>query len=441
MDAFLLCQKASRGELGISRIADNINNAAGVPYVQDVSEFAYNNLGSGDLNGLYVWRYGQPGGTDELKRVVSVDKTLHRIVVDGPAYVETTDFNYILIGINPYKVLAAMQNGHSQMTTRQDLALTIGGMDLDMEWDNEDYWTGANGSLASTSNMTLTKEVASAANKITGTRVLRLSATVPAAAYVRGPAIRAVPKTKLNVSACLRVSSGGPFSVQLCDLSGVAFGDYVSYAGAEFAYLELRNIEIPADTHYWRLSISTPGAGLAYLDSVSARATDQTRFDLPSYVDEAFKLPLIHRMRFRGADVTTGLHASSHVHAATSREYVGDMVLGTHYQVEAFGLQAHPAVLSFETGVDLGDDLFYLVTHRSRTDAEDFIDLTDSTSAGRGELLAYLMYEVCDLLLHETKDAYWQTQRDDYARRKGQEVKPRAEVPYQPERVTILGAV
>jgi len=139
-------------------------------------------------------------------------------------------------------------------------------------------------------------------------------------------------------------------------------------------------------------------------------------------------------MRFRGPDIAA---VGGKVHAATSREYVGDLVQGTHYQVEAFNLEAHPAVLSFEPDVQLGDDLFYLVTHRSRTDAEEFIALADATSAGRGELTAYLMYEVCDLLLHETHDVYWQAQRDDYARRKGQEVKPRAEVPYQPAREVI----
>jgi len=224
MDAFLLCQKAARGELGVARIADVVDNAAGAGYIEDASEFGFNNLGSGDLNGLYVWRYGLPGTTDELKRVVSVNKTTRRITVDGPAYVDTGDLDYVLIGINPYKVIAAMQNGHSQMTTRQDLVLTIGGSDLDMEWPNEDYWTGLNGSLATASAfMTVTKEVATAGNKVAGKYVLKMAAA--AAADLVGPAVRCVPGETLKVVPVLRVvAGGGAWTVQLYDYThSVAF--------------------------------------------------------------------------------------------------------------------------------------------------------------------------------------------------------------------------
>lgn len=426
LEAFFLCQKQSRGDLGKTLVADQIANAGPVGFVADDSEFQFPRMGQDDLNALIVWRYNRDGN-DEVKRIDTVEVETARALMES-AWGNDTDLDYVLMGIQPYKVLDAMDAGYARMQIRKDVVLTIGSSDLDMERDDAFFWNQY------LTNCAVSKEEALPENKVTGDWALKITLSA-ANGKLLGPAIRAVPGDKLTVAACLRVVGGGPFTVRLWDQThGAYFGDTQSYSGAEFAYLFIRDAAVPAGCNYWQIEIKgTDNGAIAWLDSVSARAAGDTTFKLESWIDERYKVPLIHRMKFKSA-----IEGVANQYAATKKYNAGDLVLGTHYQAQIMHTEANRYMLELEDGTDLGDDIFYLATRRDRKDVEPWAAKTDTTTAPRGELIAYLMYEVSSLLFKETGDPYWQQQHDEWGQRLGEEVKPRAEQPYVPPRETIV---
>lgn len=433
LQAFFLCQQAARGDLGKARTADGVNNTGGSGYVEDVSEFSYTRLGSDDLNSLFVWRYNLDiDGNDAIRQVISVSTTTHRVTVAGGNYTDVSDTDYILIGFDPREALDAMHTGYNNMGMHKEVVMTAGGYDLDMERSDQDYYDGTSGSSSVSATMTALKVKATAENKVTGEYVLELLAT-GTSAYVRSAQIRVVPNEQILVAPCLRVEQG-TFTVKLWDAThGAYFGGSQVYAGAEFAYLYFLNAVVPTGCNFIQIEVSAAASGdKAWWDSTAFRPYQGGWFNLESWIDETWDLPLIHRMRFLNA-----ITGASNQYAATKRQYAGDLVLGIQYQVENQHTEANPYRLYIEPTVDLGQDIFYLVTRRARNTEEPFEELTDTTTASRSELLAYLMSEVCDLLVKKTHDPYWTSAKNEWEQRLGQEVKPREEVPYQPERQVI----
>lgn len=426
MEAFYLCQKQARGDLGKTLVADQINNTAGgIGVVDDVSEFGYTRQGGDDQNGLFTWR-SDFDDNDEIKRVTTVTPSIGRVQVES-AWNNVANFNYILIGIHPHKVLDAMDAGYSRMSIRKDVVMTLGS-DLDMERDDADYWDDYR------TNCDVIKEEAEPQNKVTGDFSLKLTLTA-ASGKILGPPIRITPGEHLTVAPCLRVVGGGPFTVRLWDTSnGAYFGDTQTYSGAEFAYLFIRSAVIPDDCFYWQVEIAgTDNGAIAWLDSVAARTSEQSQFELPEWLDETYKLPLIHRVNFKAS-----IAGVSNQYAAPARQFAGDLVLDTHYHVQAQGTEARMNVLDFEPQVELGDDIFYLATRKDRNVVEPWATKDALTTAPRGELTAYLMYEISSLLYKETRDPYWDAQHTEWGLRLGAEVKPRTDVAYQPPRVTLV---
>ncbi len=421
MEAFFLCQKQARGALGKTNVADQIANAGSIGVVDDLSEFGYTRQGEGDQDGLGIWRW-EFDDNDEFKRVTSVTPNLGRVTVESE-WVDQLNPNYILIGLHPHKVLDAMDAGYSRMTLRKDVVLTIGGSDLDMERSDSFYWGQGR------TNITVSKEEATPENKVTGKYSLKITLTAANGQMV-GPPIRAVPGDQLIAWPCLRVEGGGPFTVRLYDFTHAQFfGDTQVYSGAEFAYLKLRGT-VPTGCDFWQLYIGgTESGAIAWLDSVAARADDDAQFQLEDWIDESYKLPLIRRVQFKNS------HLTNNQYPAPKRMFAGDMVLNTHYQVQVQHTQANRYVLDFEPTVSLDEDIFFLVTRQQRDEIEPWTNKTDTTTAPRGELVANLMVEICDLLLHETGNPIWLSQKLEWQQELGEEVAPRAEIAYQPRRI------
>ncbi len=428
MEAFLLCQRAARGDLGTTLVADAVANVAGVGTITDVSEFQDANQSTRDNQGLWVWRY-ELSDDDERSRIRTVAPGTG-IATFTRAWVDELNLNYVLMGIDPRTVLDAMDTGYNRMTITRDLVMTLGGADLDMEDETEDFW---NTDLL---NATVVKEEALPEDKATGKRSLRITLTA-GLGYVRSTPVRAVPGDILFVAPCLRVVTGGPFTLRLYDTThGVYFGDTQEYSGAEFAFLFFKgngNV-VPDGCDFWQLEIKgTATSDVCILDSVTARAKDDVRFALPAVLDETYKVPLIHRMGFSRA-----IQGVEGQWAATKLLPAGDLVYNTNYQLRMQMGSANPQMLELEPGTELRDDIFYLSTRRQRSIEEPWDFKTDVTTAPPQELLAFLMYELCDLLAHETKDVYWVSAKADWGEHLGQEVKPRAELPYQPPREYVI---
>ncbi len=431
MEAFFLCQKEARGDLGKTLIADQIANAGPIGVVDDPSEFGYTLMGDHDLDGIYIWRYPLTGN-DEVKRITGATPSIGRVTVES-VWADQTDKNYVLIGIHPQKVIDAMDAGYGRMTTRKDVVLTIGSSDLDMERPDADYWNGTYGGSSNT-NMTVAKVADEPQNKVTGKYSLRLTATA-ANGNRFGPAIRAVPGQTLVMAPCLRVVGGGPWTLRLWDATNSAFfGETQTYSGAEFAYLYIKNAIVPDGCDYWQLYISaTDNGGIAYLDSVSARAKTQAQFMLEDWIDETYKLPFIHRVRF-----ASSIPNQQNQYAAPNRMFAGDLTLDVEYHVQPLDTETNQRVLDFEPIVEMDDDIFYLSTYRDRYLVEPWDDKTDVTTAPRGELTAYLMNELCSLLLKETGNAFWLQMQNEWQGRLGFQAKARAEPHYQPVTQTIV---
>jgi hypothetical protein len=435
LEAFFLCQKNARGDLGKSLVADSVVNSGGEAFLFDVSEYSFPLMGYQDANSRWVWRYDLDGN-DERKRVIEVYPSLGRLKLEG-LWSNQTNTNYVIMGIDPHKVLDAMDAGYAKMMINKVVVMTKEGADLDMELEEDDltapfYWSQY------LSGVTAVKQhPADPANKVTGEYVLKITLTSAGGSLKSAP-VRAVPGDTLHVAPCLRVAGGGPFTMRLWDhTNGAYFGETAEYNGAEFAYFFLKNARVPDDCNYWQLEITgTDNGGIAYLDCVSARSADERRFNLEDWIDERWKLPLIHRVMFKGATLPS-TSAADLAYPATKREYGGDLVLGTHYQLEAMHTETNRYVLAIESTIELGDDIFYLETRRHRSEKEPWTDKDSETTAGRGELLAFCMAEIADLLAHETGQAFWTLKAQEWAAQVGQEVAPRAEVPYTPPRETV----
>ncbi len=428
IEAFFLCQKEARGDLGKTLLADQIANSGPIGVVDDASEFGYTLMGQHDLDGIYLWRYPLAGTNDEVRRITGVfpDVGGGRVTSEA-AWLDVADKNYVLIGVHPQKVIDAMDAGYQRMTTRKDVVLTIGNSDLDMERPDEGYWNGTYGGSTNT-NLTPLKVEAEPQNKVTGKYSLKLTLTA-ANGSLLGPAIRAVPGQTLVVAPCLRVVGGGPFTLRLWDqTNGAFFGETQTYSGAEFAYLYIKNAIVPDGCDYWQLSISgTDNGAIAWLDSVPARAKTQAQFMLEDWIDETYKLPFIHRVRF-----ASSIPNQQNQYAAPNRMFAGDLTLDVEYHVQALDTEANQRVLDFEPIVEMNDDIFYLSTYRDRYLVEPWNDLTDVTTAPRGELTAYLMNELCSLLLKETGNAFWLQEQATWSGRLGFQATARAEPHYQP---------
>jgi hypothetical protein len=372
-----------------------------------------------------VWRY-ELSDDDEWQRVRRVTPSTG-IATFTREWGDETNLAYVLLGIDPAMVLDAMDTGYNRMVIKKDVVMTIGGVDLDMEDPSEDYW---NTDLL---NAIVAKEIATPENKVTGEMSLRITLTA-ANGYVRSSLIRAVRGDELFVAPCLRVVSGGPFTVRLYNATtGQYFGKTQTYAGAEFAFLYFENETIPTTCDFWQVEIKgTSDDDVCILDSVSARGRDDTRYALATGIDDSYKVPLIHRMNFSRQNQT-----ANRQYSATKLQPVGDLVYGTHYQLQMQGSQATQQLLEIEPDVDLRDDIFYLAARQQRNVVEPWDFKTDVTTAPRGELLAYLMYEISDLLAKETGSAYWVSAHLEWGSQLGEEVKPRAETPYQPPREVV----
>jgi hypothetical protein len=438
LEAFFMCQQKAYGKLGNALVADNINNSGGSGYVEDHSEFAYSKMQSDEMRGLWVWRYNLDLDTDNdaLRRVLTVDTATYRVTVDGGTYADVADFDYVLVGLDPRLALDAMRSGFSEMNMRKEVVLAPGGCDWDMENPTEDFWDGTEDAGTVSVNVTPLKAQAGPDDKVTGEYSLTLQATGASPSQLSSR-VRVTPGTIWTFAPCFRVTTG-TWAVQLYnDTAGAVFGDSHSYSGAEFAYCRFTPVTIPDGCNYIRLKFTGTGASDAMiLDSIPARLQSQSGdgniFQLEDWIDDFFRLPLIHRVK-----LTRLLKDSNVFYPAPSRNYAGDLVYGVDYQARIDELGATAQVLDFEPQVDLRDDVFYLVTERKRRDVEPFDDILDATGAPTGELMAWLMPQVCALLQEETSDPFWANERNDWEARRGGQARLRADTPYQPPHETI----
>ncbi len=389
--------------LGYSATADSI----GANYVLDTSEWLHSRDGDKDDTGKWIWRYNLTDD-DAMKQIVRVDIDTGQAYVDG-TYNDQDDLEYILLGFYPGDLVNCILASQHKLYREDNVLLSNGGADMDMELPNTDYWSLGGPGNGTNVNCTLTKnstDVQALAGDFVYSRSQALKCVLTSAnGYTRSQRFTRGVRPSAEVVAYVIVTPTiGTVTAQFYDGSGSAlFGTQYSYSGESTVIIYMR-ATTPVGCERVHIQIGGVGSGdTFYVDSCGGPfGLNQARFVLPETVDESYKLPFIRRSRF-GDSLGNG------VYDAYSRRFAGDYINGRDFHVEAFDRAATANHIVFEdNGMPRLDVPLFLTTRKSRWDDEPLTTVSSTSSAPLGQFRAYVLYELA-LLLHgkRPEDPRW----------------------------------
>lgn len=325
--------------LGRALTADSITKAG--PSLTHVAEYERQRAGLTSFESQYIHRYNL-ADPQRWRLITTLDSgaTNGIINLDGPAYTDNTDLAYERLTIHPDDLNFAIAEGQRRQRTRTNIALVRGGLDLDMELGNVNFWDGTSGN-SSKSNVTVTKDVAVA---FSGTRSLNFAAT-GASPYTRSGIIRVTPGRLIYVAAIV-ISGLQPVTFTLYDYLNSAVIQSVTLSAPLFGGWTVMYIQaqVPANCGLVQLMFSSTSATANFwVDTCfGPYQSGQTEYLLQSGIDEAYKLRFVRPSQFVSPQQTSGCAD------ADSLSYIGDLVRPDDWDMEVFRRDVNSNRLRFQ---------------------------------------------------------------------------------------------
>lgn len=324
--------------LGRRLTADSLTKAG--PSLTHVAEYERQRAGLTSYEGQYIHRYLQPD-PDRWRRITTLNAgaTDGVINLDGPNLTNNTDLAYERLLFHPDDYNFAIQEGQRRQRVRTNIALAQ-GTDLTMEGSaGVTYWNGvAAGAL---SNMTLAKDTTVA---FSGTQSLLCGAT-NASNYCRSEIVRVTPGRQI-FAACIVLVSAQSFIFNLVDaITGIAFGDTVTFQGLGGWTLCFIQATVPTTTYLASLQFSGSASGSTFwVDTCfGPYEAGKTEYGLPVPMNEAYKLRFVRPSRFVSPTLTNGCYA------ADSLTYDGDLTSPEDWNMEVFKRDINSNRLRFQS--------------------------------------------------------------------------------------------
>lgn len=374
--------------LGFYATADSVSTTA----IVDLSEFGHSRYGGDSWADYYIYR-PERTGNDVVKLATTLAVATGTLSHGGSVYSNTTDTEYELIGpLHPDELNQCIIRALRHMHYPFFLPLTLSELDFDMETSGVNFWDGTSGGSAA-SNATPIKTT-SAGNVNSGTQALEIT-TSSGTNYIRSASWRVVPGSNL-VLPVIGKADVGTLQLQIRDVTNSALiGSQVSYGGEEYARIRLQT-SVPSTCEEVQLQISSALTGATlHIDSIfGPYKQGQRRFELPSYIDEGWKIRYLRPLNY-------AYSFGDNIAAAYSEEPYsgeGDWTQPEHFTLETRHREANQYILQLRNGHDLSDRPYQLVCGRPWSDVDTLSTESATTTAPLEQVLDLACREIFSLL-------------------------------------------
>lgn len=311
------------------------------PSLTDVSEYERQRAGITSFEGQYINRYNL-ADPDNWRLITQLNSGASDGVInlDGPAFTNNADLAYERLVIHPDDLNFAIAEGQRRQRTRTNIALVRGGIDLDMELGNVNFWDGTSGN-SSKSNVTLTKDPLVA---FSGTRSLDFVAS-GANPFTKSAIIRVTPGRLLYCAAIVIPGSVGPITFSLYDFINSAVIQSVTTTQTFGSWTVMWiQAQVPATCGAVQLMFSSTSATANFwVDTCfGPYQAGQTEYNIQSGMDEAYKLRFVRPSQFVSPQPTSGCAD------ADSLSFMGDLTRPEDWDMEVFRRDLNSNRLRFQ---------------------------------------------------------------------------------------------
>lgn len=327
--------------LGKRLTADSLTKSG--PSLTHVAEYERQRAGLTSYENLYIHRYNL-ADPERWRRITTLNSgaTDGVINLDGPAFTNDTDKAYERLTVHPDDLNYAIAEAQRRQRVKTNRALTNYVSDLDMELTGVTHWA-----VAGTG--TRVKDIA---NTFSGTQSLHYTAAA-GVNQVASDQLRVLPNRNIYVG-CIAQQVSGTFSFVLYDVANAVSlqTNTVTTQLGDWFYTFIQ-ASTPSNATFVQLVFGCSSAGGEfYVDTCfGPYQSGRTEYDLPTQIDEAYKLRFVRPSKFlTPLNITQGTANGSNFgfFAADSLEFDGDLIRPEDWDIEAFRRDLHFNRLRFQ---------------------------------------------------------------------------------------------